>query len=644
MKFIETVADNKDFYPTPAAVVKKMLDGIKLEKGFTILEPSAGDGSIVFQLLEAGIRKSEWGMLYNSGYNIDCIESDARLQAVLQSKIHSQFPQESVLEKLRNEYKKEGGWETNQKIKAIEEKKKWHETIKSRVAIVHNDFLTFKPYKNYDLIVMNPPFSDGDKHLLKALEVQKKGGKIVCLLNAETLKNAYSKTRKELCRKLKEYGAEVEYIKDAFLDADRKTGVEIALVKVDIPASESFDSSFFQRMEQAKEAKQEEKERSEIITADFLESLVQRYQIECREGLEILKRIKEFNKIGIGTVAEVKTESEFLADTRRAYWKALLKNNAFSGKLTAENSEEFEKKIEEFSSYEFCMNNIKVVATAMNSTIFDGIKKALSEMFDKLTAEHSLSNGENTHYYNGWATNQAHKIGKKSVLWYGNTVSYSSFDLWKAFKYLRDIELCFQYLDGSVSKGSEMRSILEGVKEKYNSTGDANTVKGVKFEYFTATFYKKGTCHIVYTRPDLVDKFNIYIGKTRNWLPNDYGKKNYSDMTAKEKSVVDSFHADMKSSYSAICEKADFFLENIGRSLVGIKDKKEQEQNPELKKAYEILENFAQTGGKACAFVPTALNAIYNLDKSSYKKAFERVTAVKKIKESSDLYKRYMAL
>lgn len=34
--------------------------------------------------------------------------------------------------------------------------------------VVHDDFLTFHTYKQYDLIVMNPPFSEGDKHLLKS--------------------------------------------------------------------------------------------------------------------------------------------------------------------------------------------------------------------------------------------------------------------------------------------------------------------------------------------------------------------------------------------------------------------------------------------------------------------------------------------
>ena len=63
--------------------------------------------------------------------------------------------------------------------------------------------MTFYTYKHYDLIIMNPPFDNGDKHLLKAIDLQKNGGAIICLLNAETLKNPYSKYKKRFNIKIK---------------------------------------------------------------------------------------------------------------------------------------------------------------------------------------------------------------------------------------------------------------------------------------------------------------------------------------------------------------------------------------------------------------------------------------------------------
>ena len=96
--------------------------------------------------------------------------------------------------------------------------------------------MTYETWKEYDAIIMNPPFSNGCKHLLKALEMQSRnGGIVVCLLNAETLKNPCTKERLDLQRKLTEYNAKVEFIQNAFLEAERKTSVEIALIKVQLP-------------------------------------------------------------------------------------------------------------------------------------------------------------------------------------------------------------------------------------------------------------------------------------------------------------------------------------------------------------------------------------------------------------------------
>ncbi len=75
---------------------------------------------------------------------------------------------------------------------------------------------------------MNPPFADGAKHVLKAWEILF-DGEIVAILNAETLKNPYSKERKLLFKLIEQYG-EVEYLQQIFagVDAERQTNVEIA--------------------------------------------------------------------------------------------------------------------------------------------------------------------------------------------------------------------------------------------------------------------------------------------------------------------------------------------------------------------------------------------------------------------------------
>lgn len=151
--------DNADFYPTPEALAEYMVSMADLRRVRFVLEPSAGKGDLVKALKNKMeyVEYNSYTEKHGRDVDVDCIEKDGNLRSLLKG-------------------------------------------AGSRV--IHNDFLTFDTLKKYDLILMNPPFSEGDKHLLKALEMMKNGGQIVCLLNAETLKNPYSNSRKELVQKL----------------------------------------------------------------------------------------------------------------------------------------------------------------------------------------------------------------------------------------------------------------------------------------------------------------------------------------------------------------------------------------------------------------------------------------------------------
>lgn len=128
--------DNKDLYPTPQKFIDKMLEGLDFRMINSILEPSAGTGNIVEALKK---KENIHSYRYNKyQFDIDCIEVDQNLQHILKGK---------------------------------------------GFRVIYNDFLTYDTMKEYQLIIMNPPFSNGCKHLLKALEMQERnGGAVVCLL------------------------------------------------------------------------------------------------------------------------------------------------------------------------------------------------------------------------------------------------------------------------------------------------------------------------------------------------------------------------------------------------------------------------------------------------------------------------------
>lgn len=540
--------DNKDFYPTPEAIINKMLCDIDFKMIHSILEPSAGKGNIV-----EAIKKKETN--YNKfSFDIDCIEADQNLQSILKGK---------------------------------------------NFRVVYNDFLTYDTMKEYDLIVMNPPFSNGCKHLLKALEMQQRnGGAIVCLLNAETLKNPCTNDRQYLQRKLTEYNAKVEFIQDAFIDAERKTAVEIALIKVQLPEvqRQSFILDGLQKAQQQKEI-ETETESTQLIDGDFFKAIVNQYNLEVEAGIKLIKEyyaMKPFILSDFGKDKEtgevIQTGgcilqmdiisnrdkynnklsiNEYIREVRGKYWKALFENKKFIGQLTNNLQRDFYNKVEELKDYDFSLYNIYQLKIDMQKKVVKGIEDTIMELFEEFSNKYHWydETSGNIHYYNGWKTNKAWIINKKVIIplkayddYYTDRFRPTHYDVMRK---LQDIEKCFNYLDGGLTEAVDLEESLK-FAEEYGET------KNIQLKYFTVTFYKKGTCHIVFNDDELLKKFNIFGSQHKGWLPPSYGKKSYKDMTAEEKAVVNEFEGEKE--YSKVMSNRKYYLFD-GNNLNLLEDK-----------------------------------------------------------------------
>lgn len=522
----------KDFYPTPEHLINKMLFGVDFRMIKSILEPSAGKGNIAEK-----IREKE--KLYTTNYNkfsfdLDCIEADQNLQHILKGK---------------------------------------------NFRVVYNDFLTYNTMKEYDLIVMNPPFSNGCKHLLKALEMQQRnGGAVVCLLNAETLKNPCTNDRQNLQRKLTGYNAKIEFIQDAFLDAERKTAVEIALVKVQLPEvhRESFILEGLRKTQEQREIETEES--TQLIDSDFFKAIVNQYQLEVEAGIKLIKEyyamqpfiLSQFGKdektgetiqkggciISMTCSKNGLSVNEYIKAVRRKYWTALFENKKFIGQLTNNLQRDFYNKVEELSNYDFSLYNIYQLKIDMQKKVVKGIEDTIIELFDELSHKYSYwdETSKNIHYYNGWKTNQSWIINKKVIIplsAYNEFLGrYESSD-YKIVNKLQDIEKCFNYLDGGLTEAVDLEESLK-FAEEYGETKD------IQLKYFTVTFYKKGTCHITFNNEELLKKFNIFGSQHKGWLPPSYGKKAYKDMTTEEKAVVNEFEGEKE--YNKVISNKEYYL------------------------------------------------------------------------------------
>ena len=113
------------------------------------------------------------------------------------------------------------------------------------------------------------------------------------------------------------------------------------------------------------------------------------------------------------------------------------------------------------------------------------------------------------------------------------------------------IERILNFFDGNLTADVDLSSTIEQAFKQ-------NITKNVKCKFFDATFYKKGTVHIVFTCPELIDRFNIYAAQQRGWLPPSYGKKQYADMDAEEKAVVDSFQG--AAEYAKVMQNPGYYL------------------------------------------------------------------------------------
>lgn len=566
---------NDQFYPTPPSVAKAMLEGIKWNEIETVLEPSAGKGDLILAAAEAyyDARYSSRGR--DGSLDVDAVEIDPYLREICKY---------NFSEEKRDQYSYDS-----------EERKILN---KVDLHMVHDDFLTYSTYKKYDLILMNPPFADGDLHLLKALEMQKNGGTIVCLLNAETIRNPYTNRRSTLQKELAKVNADIEFIADAFsTDAERKARVDVAIVKVHIPPA-THESTFFERMKKAvDEEYTPDAELKALIPSDTIEQAICLYKAEVAATMELIKEYDALKpyiydsfdssyKSAIlslvvrhdSTYGSLDTK-KYMRAVRLKYWRQLFKNDEFTAKLTSKLRDKFMEEVDKMADYEFSAFNIKQVMVEINASMQQGVVDTMHELFDKLTVEHSWypECSQNRHYYDGWKTNKAHMVGKKCILpnhgiWGSYSWNRDELDERAAYAVLSDIEKAFDYLDGGKFEGS--RKNLESFIYHAKTTGQT---RNIECTYFKVDLYKKGTVHIKF-RPEampLVERLNIIVAKDKNWLPPNYGQTSYADMDAEEKAVVDSFNGDGtegsgEKAYNEILKDRGYYLSAPTETLLAL--------------------------------------------------------------------------
>lgn len=487
---------HEEFYPTPPEVADRMIDIIlpKMKgRRTSILDPEAGKGDLLDRV------KERLKSLYSYGDNTVkyySIEINEELCFILQEKGYG---------------------------------------------ILARDFLTYRPNHYFDFILMNPPFSNGDDHLLHAWEVLKEG-EIVCLLNQETYQNAFTAKRRLLKKIINDNGT-VTNLGACFENAERKTKVRVVMVHlVKKAAKDDFD--IFEGMTK-KEPKSvefnEEVLNNQLAKANAIESLVDYYNESIKAYMDFYKARKrlyfymdplryrdgyESFDACFKAALEAKTAQEgfngFIDELRVVAWRKIFADTKITGLLTAKVRENFEKFSKAQGASDFTVENIENLFNLLMMNRGTIMQQCVENVFDEMCRYDKA----NKVHWEGWKTNDTYKVNKKVILPYfvsfetKYTSDKFSLNTWRRYGILNDFDKVMSHLSG---KKNKIITIENALQERFNALGyigrNHEFDNEVESEFFKIRFFKKGTLHLFFKDEDLWMRFNIAAAKGKNWLP-----------------------------------------------------------------------------------------------------------------------------
>lgn len=450
---------NKDFFPTPAHVIEMMTEGYHLN-GKTVLEPSAGKGDIV-------------DFCIGSGASVIACEKDDNLRSIVEKKC----------------------------------------------PVISNDFfaVTAEQVSHIDFIIMNPPFSADEKHILHAYSIAPEGCHIIALCNASTLEKPNWQSRKELKTTIEAYG-HWHNIGDAFATAERKTGAEIALIKMQKPGAKSeneFEGFFL-------EDDQEPETGAGLMPYNFVRDLVNRYVEAVKvfdDQLNSASRLNDLigsfygQKIAFTCSLEEKPlkRAEFKKELQKGAWNHVFHKMKMEKFATKGLKQDINRFVEQQQNIPFTMRNIYRMLDIVIYTHGQRMDKATEEVFERLTQYYD----ENRYNLEGWKTNSHYLLNPKFILpyltskgWHGNMEVnwYNNSHV----EIIEDLVRVLCYITGSN---------YESFKPLNQFVRDHNCQWGEWYEwgFFEIKGFKKGTMHFRFVDENVCWRFNQHVARIKGF-------------------------------------------------------------------------------------------------------------------------------
>lgn len=507
------MADILQFYPTPLTLAIKAWKLFKNKHFIRMLEPSAGEGHLVMhteqkgeetvftQMINVALRVEHDGRYYQrSNVNIDCLEVDVSKHHILRQK---------------------------------------------GLEVVGLDFMKFKQGAIYSHILLNPPFAYGTQHLLHAWNILY-DGEIVAIINAETIKNAYSKERQHLVNLIEKYGS-VEFLQEEFVEAERKTEVEIALVylRKQSNVNEDICGDILDKLKrdqtEAEDLMEDYREiNAVVLPKSFVENQVNAFNaavLASKEAIFSRQRAEYYANIlgntmecinggnGLNQVESVKELSKSIhteyRELKNRAWTSVLRSTEVTSRLSSEAQKRLTKEFEVIKCLEFDLANIYGFLAGLSEMQGDIQLSMACDIFDIITRYHS----DNTVFYMGWKSNSKHRTCGMSIkttrfILPNNNAWNNSLD-WDPKQRLGDIDKVFAMLDGKHAPEVSLLSVFE------NHFKELKSGQRISASYFDVRYYPGiGTIHFFPKSKKLIDRLNRLVGRQREWLPPEGEKVN----------------------------------------------------------------------------------------------------------------------
>lgn len=440
---------NPDFYPTPPEVAAEMLDPLDL-RGKTVLEPSAGKGDLARECIARGAHEVLW------------CETETELRRI----IH-------------------GG---------------------KRLYQLCADFMQVQAenVSHIDLIVMNPPFSADERHILHAWEIAPPGCEIVALCNWNTVEGHYRGLQLQLAKLVEAYGSK-ECLGECFADAERPTRVSVGLVRLTKPGQrvsgdDEFDGFFIGPDEL-------EAQGQGLIPYRRSRDIVNRYVEACRiydeqvaAGVRLQGVLDGFfgKELGLQVTMEGApvARNRFRKELQKAAWKHVFAEFLPAQMATSQLAKDINAFVEEQSRIPFTERNIYRMLQIVAGTQEQRVDRAVEEAIDSLT-KHTA---ENRYGVEGWVTNSGYMLNRRFIRAYMAEPSFSDPSMVRVKTYgsqsdeIRDLIKAICFLTG--------RPFEEVAQPE---RGDNLYTPGHWYDwgFFRFRPYKKGTVHFEFKDEDV---------------------------------------------------------------------------------------------------------------------------------------------